>query len=68
MVKNHKDIERGNPLPPLHGILFDYQQGIFYMHHPTDRIAHTTALVTPAVNHYIDHVNDLLLLIGKSSP
>ena len=26
--------------------LFDYQQGFFYMHHPTDRIAHTTTFVT----------------------
>ena len=37
MVKNHSDSERGNPLPP-HGLL--------YMHHPTDRIAHTTSFVT----------------------
>ena len=29
MVKDHSDSERGNPLPPLHGM--------FYMHHPTDR-------------------------------
>ena len=26
--------------------------GFFYMHHPTDRIAHTTAFVTPVVEHY----------------
>ena len=34
MVKDHSDSERGNPLPP-HGLLF-------YMHHPTDRITHTS--------------------------
>ena len=27
MVKDHSGSERGNPLPPLHGLLF-------YMHHP----------------------------------
>ena len=40
MVKDHSDSERGNLLPP-HGLLFE-NQTLFYMHHPTDRIAHTT--------------------------
>ena len=40
MVKNHLDRKKGNPLPPLHGLFFsDYEQGLFYMYHPTDRIA-----------------------------
>ena len=34
--------------------LSDYQQGFFYMHHPTDRIAHTTAFVTPVVEHWLE--------------
>ena len=25
-----------------------------YMHHPTDRITHTTALVTPVVEHWLE--------------
>ena len=29
------------------------QQGFFYMHHPTDRITHTTAFVTPVVEHWL---------------
>ena len=29
---------------------FDYQQGFFYMHHPTEMIAHTTAFDTPGWN------------------
>ena len=47
MVKDHSDSERGNTLPLL--------LGIFYMHYPTDRIAHTTALafVTPVVEREI---------------
>ena len=45
MVKYHSDSERGNPLPP---------QGFFYMHHPTDRITHTTAFVTPVVEHWLE--------------
>ena len=36
------DSERGNP------------QGFFYKHHPTDRIAHTTAFVTPVVEHWLE--------------
>ena len=28
--------------------------GFFYMHHPTDRIAHTTAFVTPVVEHWLE--------------
>ena len=51
MVKDHSDSERGNPLPP-HRLLFPiFQQGLFYMRHPTDKIAYTTAFVTPVVEH-----------------
>ena len=49
MVKDHSDTERGNALPP-HGLLFP----IFYMHHPTDRITHTTAFVTPVVEQWLE--------------
>ena len=49
MVKDHSDSERENPLPP-HRLLFSINNnGLFYMHHPTDRIIHTTAFVTPVV-------------------
>ena len=30
------------------------QQGFFYMHHPTDRITHTTAFVTPNGEHWLE--------------
>ena len=30
------------------------QQGFFYMHHPTDRITHTTAFDTPVVEHWLE--------------
>ena len=56
MVKDHSDSERGNQLPP-HGLLFPISistPGFFYMHHPTDRIAHTTAFVTPVVEHWLE--------------
>ena len=42
MVKDYSDGYRGNPLPPLYGILF-------YMHYSVDRMAHTTAFVTPVM-------------------
>ena len=53
MVKDHSDNERGNPLPP-HGLLFPINSMFFYMHHPTDRIAHTTAFVTPVMDHWLE--------------
>ena len=54
MVKDHSDSEKGNPLLP-HRLLFpNKQQGFFYMHHPTDRITHTTAFVTPVVEHWLE--------------
>ena len=53
MVKDHSDSERGNPLLP-HGLLFSINSKDFYMHHPTDRITHTTAFVTPVVEHWLE--------------
>ena len=54
MVKDHSDSERESPLPP-HWLLFPINSKFFfYMHHPTDRIAHTTAFVTPVVEHWVE--------------
>ena len=54
MVKDDSDSERGNPLPP-HRLLFPINsKGSFYMHHPTDRIIHTMAFVTPVVEHWLE--------------
>ena len=54
MVKDHSDSEKGNPLPP-HGLLLPISsKWFFYMHHPTDRITHTTAFVTPVVEHWLE--------------
>ena len=36
----------------LHGV--DPLSYFFYMHHPTDRIAHTTAFVTPVVEYWLE--------------
>ena len=47
MLKDHSDSEKGNPLPP-------HRQGFFYMHHPSDRITHTTAFVTPVMEHWLE--------------
>ena len=41
MVKDHSDNERGNLLPPLHGLVFLINSKVFYMHPPTDWIEHT---------------------------
>ena len=50
MVKDHSDSEKGNPLPP-HRLLLSINSN---MQHPTDRIAHTTAFVTPVVEHWLE--------------
>ena len=52
MVKDHSDSEKGNPLPP-HGLLFPINsKGSFICTIP-DRIAHTTAFVTPVMEHWL---------------
>ena len=49
MVKDHSDSEKGKPLPP-HRLLFPINsKGFFYMHIP-----HTTAFVTPVVEHWLE--------------
>ena len=53
MVKNHSDIERENPLPP-HGLLFPISSKVLLQGYPTDRITHTTAFVTPVVEHWLE--------------
>ena len=53
MVKDHSDSQNGNPLPP-HRLLFPISSKVFYMHHPTDMIAHTTAFGTPVVEHWLE--------------
>ena len=58
MVKDHSDSDRGNTLPP-HRLLFPISsKELFYMHHPTDRIIHTTAFATPVVEHWLERVQN----------
>ena len=53
MVKDHSDSEKGNPLPP-HRLLFTINsKGLLYA--PShSRITHTTAYVTPVVEHCLE--------------
>ena len=54
MVKDLSDSERINQLPP-HRLLFPISsKGSFICTTPTDRIAHTTAFVTPVVEHWLE--------------
>ena len=46
MMKDNLNSKIEKKLPPLHGLLCDQQQGIFYTHHPTDKIVHATTFVT----------------------
>ena len=58
IVYDHSGTERGNPLPLLHGLLFLINsKNSFYMYHPIDRIAHTTAFVTQVVEHWREQEN-----------
>ena len=57
MVKDYSHSERGNPLPPKHGLLFPiiskgfFYNILYYMQHPTDRIAITMAFVIQVMEH-----------------
>ena len=63
MVKDHSDSERGNPLPP-HGLLFPISsKGSFICTIP-HRIAHTTAFVTPVVEHCL--VREIAQCVGRT--
>ena len=47
MVKDHTDSERKSAAATWSTL--SEQQGFFYMHHPTDRVTHTTAFVIPVM-------------------
>ena len=53
MVKDHSDSEKGNPLPPHRLLLSINCKGSFICTIP-DRITHTTAFVTPVVEHWLE--------------
>ena len=53
MVKDHSDSERGNPLLALHELLFPISKGSFICIIPV-RIAHTMAVVTPAMEPWLE--------------
>ena len=52
MVKDHSDSRKGNLLLP-HGLLFLINSKGYFIC-TTDRIAHTTAFVTPVVEHWLE--------------
>ena len=53
MVKYHSDSERKHAATTRTPIS-DQQQGIFYMHQPTDRRVHNTIFVTLVVEHWLE--------------
>ena len=53
MVKDHSDSEKGNPLPP-HRLPFTINSKGSFIYTIPDRIAHTTAFVTPVVEHWLE--------------
>ena len=54
MVKYHSDSEKGNLLPPHRLLLSINSKGSFICTIPTDSITHTTAFVTPVVEHWLE--------------
>ena len=54
MVKDKQIVIEETSATPTWATLFIQQQGIFYMHHPTDRTTHTTYFVTPIVEHWLE--------------
>ena len=53
MVKDHSDSEKGNLLPPHRLLFFTNSKGSFTCI-ITDRIAYTTAFVTPVMEHWLE--------------
>ena len=51
---DHSDNKRGNRLPPLHGLLFSISSKDSFICTTPDSIAHTTAFVTPVVEHWLE--------------
>ena len=49
MVKDHSDSERGNPLPPLDGLLFLITSKKSFI---CIRVAHTTTFETPVAEYW----------------
>ena len=53
MVKDHSDSEKGNPLLPHRLLLSINSKGSFICTIP-ERITHTTAFVTPVMEHWLE--------------
>ena len=53
MVKDYSDSERANLLLP-HGLFFLINSKVFYMHHPTGRIALNMTFVAPIMEHWLE--------------
>ena len=54
MGKHHSDSERGNTLLPLYWLLFLISSKSSFIGTIPDRIAHTTAFVTPVMEHWLE--------------
>ena len=52
MIKDHSAREENG----CRDIGYSYRLAarVFYMHHPTNRITHTTVFVTPVVEHWLE--------------
>ena len=64
MVKDHSDSEKGNPLP-THGVLFPINSKGYFICTIPHRIAHTTAFVTPVVEHWLEQEIAQLVCLTK---
>ena len=53
MVKDHSDSDKGNLLTP-HGLLFPIISKDYFICIIPDRIIHTTAFVTPVMEHWLE--------------
>ena len=54
IIKNHLNNERKCAVAIAWVTLSNEQKYIFHMHHPTNRILHTTASVSPAAEHWLE--------------
>ena len=68
LLKDYSDSERGNLLPPLHGLLFLISSKGSIVCTIPDRTVHATFFVTPVISESRRHVSDLKQSVTGITP
>ena len=64
-VKHHPESERGNPLPPLHGLIFPISSKLGVGGRYFICTAHTLAFGTPVVEHWLERESNPYIILNN---